>query len=104
MKILTHKIKNAHLPQNMRGWGNGYIGLPPEHPWYNKHYNDIECNVHGGLTYAANHPDGYWWIGFDTAHLYDNIHNCPESYVDKQIQLMKEQASLATQTIQKLKE
>jgi len=31
----------------------GYIGVPPSHPWYGVWYNDIQCDVHGGLTYSA---------------------------------------------------
>ncbi len=31
----------------------GYIGLPPNHPWHGKHYNDIGADVHGGLTWCG---------------------------------------------------
>lgn len=96
MKILTHKMP-WHIPQIEAGWGNGYIGVPPEHPWFGIDYNDIQCDVHGGLTYSADHkpkekPDGYWWIGFDTGHYSDNKFNCPESYVDEQIDSLYRQA------------
>ncbi len=30
----------------------GYIAVPPDHPWYGKDYNDVDCDVHGGLTYG----------------------------------------------------
>jgi hypothetical protein len=35
-------------------------------------------SVHGGLTWVENHlptmeTDGYWWIGFDTAHAGDLV-------------------------------
>lgn len=99
MLIKTLKLP-WHLPQVPAGWGNGYIGVPPEHPWFGKDYDDIDCSVHGGLTYGADHapkqePDGYWWFGFDTGHCEDNKFNCPESYVDTQIEYMRQQA-LAT--------
>ena len=63
-----------------RGWGNGYIGLPKNHPWYNIPYNDINDilyknkigNIHGGITFAEKIKD-YWVIGFDTAHSDNNI-------------------------------
>ncbi|HEX9504236.1 MAG TPA: hypothetical protein VF974_08050 [Patescibacteria group bacterium] len=61
----------------------GYVAVPPGHPAFEKSYNDIEVNVHGGLTYA-NHcnghichipkpgkPDNVWWLGFDLGHLDD---------------------------------
>lgn len=96
MNIKTHKVP-WHIPQITAGWGNGYIGVPPEHPWYRKDYDDISADVHGGLTYADNHapkekPDGYWWLGFDTGHLKDTPDNCPESYVDAQIEYLRQQA------------
>lgn len=75
----------------------GYVGLPPQHPWFEKDYDDLPVEVHGGLTYAdhcqqfkpaygtleefhakaichipsAGQPDNVWWLGFDTAHSYD---------------------------------
>jgi len=54
----------------------GYVGLPKWHPYYSKTYNDIDVDVHGGLTYASEGdgeylPKGLWWIGFDCAHARD---------------------------------
>jgi hypothetical protein len=46
--------------------GNGYVQIPLNHPWHGLHYDDIDVEVHGGLTFNA---DG--WIGFDTAHAFD---------------------------------
>jgi hypothetical protein len=98
MNIKTLALKTTFLPDSApHGWGNGYIGVPPEHPWFGKNYNDIECNCHGGLTYSADHvpkekPDGHWWLGFDTCHLYDNKYNCCEAYVINEIELLKQQA------------
>lgn len=76
----------------------GYVGVPPDHPWYEQHYDNVRrirtdeddpygdwVDVHGGLTFsgscreggaichrpefAANDP--VWWLGFDCAHLGD---------------------------------
>ena len=58
----------------------GYLGIPPGHLWYNKHYDEIDADVHGGLTFAGkenggnysqSYPMDIWWIGFDCAHLGD---------------------------------
>lgn len=51
----------------------GYVGLPPAHPSYGKGYDDIEAEVHGGLTFGGGgdgerYPSGYWWVGFDCGH------------------------------------
>jgi len=61
----------------------GYVGVPSNHPSYEKHYNDVNVDVHGGLTYAnkcnghichvpeSGMPDDVWWLGFDMAHHMD---------------------------------
>lgn len=67
----------------------GYVGVPPEHPWFGKDYSDaldLDVDVHGGLTYAAmcdgdeetgichvvdpGEPE-LWWLGFDCGHAFD---------------------------------
>lgn len=70
------------------GWC-GYVGVPEGHPWFQKDYNDVDAQVHGGLTYAhfcaegmneaysichipgPGEPDRVWWLGFDCAHYGD---------------------------------
>lgn len=79
------------------GYGCGYVGVPPEHPWYGKNYDDINASVHGGLTWSDDHvgkdpADGYWWVGFDTAHYGDNSVSCDEQYCWDQIEQLKQQA------------
>ena len=60
-----------------RGWGNGYVRIAEGHKYYDKTYDDIPVNVHGGLTFGDHimdndkWSDGYW-VGFDTAHYGDN--------------------------------
>lgn len=74
--------------RNMRG-GNwcGYVGVNEGHPSFEKSYNDVGAEVHGGLTYsdfcegepgdgichlpAKGEPDRVWWLGFDCAHGWD---------------------------------
>lgn len=100
------------------GWGNGYVLLPHNHPFYNVHYDDINVNIHGGLTYSSQfEPDNflkwinnlkidgdvtldnfrkfenYWMIGFDTGHAGDSIDSCPKYYV------MNEALNLLSQCI-----
>ena len=51
----------------------GYIQIPNGHPWYEKHYDNIDITVHGGLTFGGfsaliqGNKIGYL-IGFDCAH------------------------------------
>jgi hypothetical protein len=55
----------------------GYVRVPPTHPSFGKDYNDIDVNVHGGLTFGqiepcTEHEDGQgYWFGFDCAHYQD---------------------------------
>jgi len=55
----------------------GYVGVPDGNPNHGKDYDDIDAEVHGGLTFAGgskDYPvenDGLWWLGYDCAHLYD---------------------------------
>lgn len=65
----------------------GYVGVSPGHPYFEKHYNEVGVDCHGGLTYAAHcqehcdrqdggvchivtpgEPDNVWWLGFDCVH------------------------------------
>lgn len=55
--------------EDMFGWGNGYICLPEWHPWFNVEYDEIDVDIHGGLTFSSYDEDeDLWVIGFDTGH------------------------------------
>lgn len=66
----------------------GYVGVPRSHPAYEKDYDDVDVDVHGGLTFASKcshgseergvchkvddgDDDDVWWLGFDCAHYGD---------------------------------
>lgn len=53
----------------------GYVGLPKEHPYFGKHYDDVDdIEVHGGLTFSGRWEefhDDLWWLGFDCGHAWD---------------------------------
>jgi len=76
------------------GYANGYVAVPPEHPFHGCHYDDANdtIHIHGGLTFSSSvadikkHPewkehtecigfesldeipDDYYVFGFDTMH------------------------------------
>ena len=56
----------------------GYVQVPYWHPAYEKHYDSIKIQCHGGLTFSDHKllgtPYPGWWIGFDCAH-YDDVGN-----------------------------
>lgn len=51
-----------------------YVQIPLNHPYFKKGYDEMDIEVHGGLTYSdSSHwstNDGYW-IGWDYAHSND---------------------------------
>lgn len=115
--IYTLGIERKHLdlPFGL-GWGNGYVLLPKDHPWYGIDYDDIDVNIHGGLTFGTKFEsdyfldwikdnelfgdvnrdnyerfDKYWILGFDTAHLGDNLLTCSKLFVIREVDKLKEQ-------------
>lgn len=52
-----------------------YIQIPKGHPLFEVGYDDIEIEVHGGLTYAGlTDSKDVWEIGWDYAHSGDYYH------------------------------
>lgn len=48
----------------------GYVQIPSFHLYFDKAYNEMEIECHGGLTFGQR--DFGYWIGFDCAH-HDDI-------------------------------
>lgn len=61
--------KNTGPSYFERGWGNGYVSLPPGHKYHGKHYTELYHLDYFGqeLTYSALEGEN-WVVGFDTAH------------------------------------
>jgi len=96
--IIKFVIENNHkkYPAIM-GWGNGYVGVLKNHPWYGKHYDLIhEVVIHGGLTYGEFGFNGknkhYYIVGFDTHHWSDNITCWPKHRVEEETEHLYKQA------------
>jgi hypothetical protein len=49
----------------------GYVSVPSNHPFYQKKYEDIDIECHGGLTFGE--CNDRHWIGFDCGHSHDYI-------------------------------
>lgn len=68
------------IVRNQVGCLCGYAGVPNGHPLYEVSCQDIDVQVHGGLTYSAHcngaichapgpgETDDVWWFGFDCSH------------------------------------
>jgi len=83
------EFEHAGLPCILRrgplGAWCGYAAVPPGHPYHGKSMDDIQVDVHGGVTYAEacqgeichvpkpGEPDDVWWIGFDCSHAWDLV-------------------------------
>lgn len=86
MQFMTEQGFPALIVRNHGGALCGYVGVPQSHPWFGIGYDDVDVDVHGGLTFAnhcspngneAEHichivedgeDDRVWWLGFDCAH------------------------------------
>lgn len=98
IELTAYILENTHLPNLDCGYANGYVVIPKEHPMFNKHYDDIDVNIHGGLTFSSTmDTDSSYWnriknnfemvsgkvedipnsyvVGFDTCHWQDNKSN-----------------------------
>lgn len=50
----------------------GYVAVSKGSIFYDVDYDDIDLNVHGGVTFGGvDEVDGLYWIGFDCAHWLD---------------------------------
>lgn len=78
-----HNGMACMLVRNRSGNWCGYVGLEPSHKYFEKSYDEIDVEVHGGLTYSnkcggaichvakPGKEENIWWVGFDTAHCDD---------------------------------
>jgi hypothetical protein len=71
--------------RNHYGAWCGYVAVPPGHPMHGRPYDDVDAEVHGGLTYShacdgaichvprPGESDNVWWLGFDCSHAWDLV-------------------------------
>ena len=65
---------------NLGSHPTAYIKIPEEHKYYGKDMDEIDLEVHGGVTYSRDHLwinendrlEG-WFVGWDYAHFGDYI-------------------------------
>ncbi len=83
------------IVRNYSGALCGYVGVPKGHRYYGVRYDDVDVDVHGGLTFAdkcspgaeeghdichlpsPGESDDVWWLGFDCAHYMDYCPRLP---------------------------
>jgi hypothetical protein len=94
MKLEIQTVENTWMNGVFqKGWGNGYVILPKEHPFYGVEYDILNnyVSAHGGLTYSDTDEDGNWKVGFDTAHAWDTPENWPKEAVIKHTEELRDQ-------------
>lgn len=76
---------SCFVQRNSFGAWCGYVGVPEGHPAYERDYDSVVADVHGGLTYGdrcqghlchtpePGMPADVWWLGFDTGHSWDVV-------------------------------
>lgn len=82
---------------------NGYVAVPKGHPDYAKGYDDVDVEIHGGLTFAEKGEkdselwpnEETWWFGFDTAHAHSGVWSIE--------QVIEETERLAKQLVERIK-
>lgn len=87
---LVCTIKQMDGVGSLPSWLCGYVDVPATHPMHGKHYDDVDVDVHGGLTYSEKEGD-VWRFGFDTAHFGDGPVERSEEYVTSQCERLAEQ-------------
>jgi len=88
------------IVRNRLGAWCGYVGVSKSHVAFEKFYDDVDVDVHGGLTFASKcqshdgdqetlacntichivdegEDDDVWWLGFDCAHWQDFMPSSP---------------------------
>jgi len=98
---------NTWLSGTDHGFANGYVAVTKEHPWYKKHYNEINIHIHGGLTFSKFITDdhvkkgfsveflGLWCVGFDTCHYNDNQTNSDYTFCLNELNKLHSKAKKA---------
>ncbi len=101
----------------------GYVGVSKGHPYYGKHWDEVNPKVHGGITFTnkcqedehgichkveSGEDDDVWWLGFDCAHAGDfvprhsRLMNEFEKYRD--VNYVKDQISFLAKQLKNYKE
>ncbi len=78
----------AKNPSPNRGWGDAFIGIPENHPWYNTPFDEIplpsdclEITTGGHSSKDFDPNKNYNLLGFDTWHLHNKAAIHDKQYV-----------------------
>ncbi len=68
--VYGHRLVAIFTPMGHRC---GYVGVSENSPLRMVEYDDLNVDVHGGLTFSGNlnTDESQWFFGFDCAHVFD---------------------------------
>ena len=108
--FLCTQVNRQYWGDDMAGYANGYVAIPKNHPLYGASYDDVDIDIHGGLTFEGETddfkkcikrdnielldgelPDGYWVFGFDTLHFMDTVATCSREWCIAEAGRLKKQ-------------
>jgi hypothetical protein len=107
-QLISFTISNEYR-EEVCGWGNGYVAVPPSHPLHGADFNSWEgdtphlniareitwCDSAGRLKEEPNTiPSDWWVIGFDTTYRKDTPENCSKEYVERLTEELRQQVML----------
>lgn len=96
--LFFYKDVICRLERSSLGSWCGYVLLPENHPWGKEDYENINAEVHGGITYRELEESG-WWIGFDCAHAMDITPAIQELYEESKNNILKKFPSLQSSPV-----
>ncbi len=70
LAVGTHAGFDWIVMHNGMGFRTGYVKVPKGHPWCGKEWDNIDAEVHGGITFTETNEDECW-VGFDAGHGFD---------------------------------
>jgi hypothetical protein len=120
MMRFTHSGFECMTKVSVMGIPCGYVGLPKSHPYFGKHYDDVDdenIQVHGGLTFSGyweELADNLWYLGFDCGHAWDmdmdysrgqqmGGHSIPLYHSNKSGEFVEEQTRRLAEQLEKVK-
>lgn len=96
--FVCRALRNRHV-----GTWCGYVGVPEEHPAYERGYDEMGIAVHGGLSYGdywKGDRSGPWFLGFDCSHAGDLMPAFPRlGGTYRTVQFVQEECRLLAQQL-----
>lgn len=76
--ITKSGLRAVVMTHDRMGHRCGYVGIAKDSPLAGKNYDNVDVDVHGGLTFGKANPkypveSDLFWFGYDCAHAGDLV-------------------------------